>query len=122
MASSSARWRSKMSLSLPPLFRRSSTALLCAADSGPRAPSICTGVPGDRARSGTIIGTLAHPARPSAVQSSSPWIKDRCGGALILGLRADAPDGVADIVGHQQCPGPVERDADGSTVGFALGA
>ena len=42
---------------------RSRIALLCAADSGPRAPSSCTGGPERRARSGTMVGRLLQPAR-----------------------------------------------------------
>jgi len=58
MASSSARWRLKMSVGCPPLCKRCRMARLCAADSGPCAPSSGTGRAGRRASSGTKVGRL----------------------------------------------------------------
>src|SRR5688572_12622792 len=51
-----------MPVSSPRLARRSRTALLCAAERGPRVPSSRTGADGVRAMSGTTRGSEPQPA------------------------------------------------------------
>src|SRR6185369_5352635 len=69
--SSSARWRSKMLVSSPRLFRRSRMALLCAALSGPCAPSRRTGADECDAMSGTMTGSVLQPAAAASSNAAS---------------------------------------------------
>ena len=57
MASSSARWRSKMLVSCPRLESPARMALLCCTDRRPRAPSSPTGRDERSAMSGTMVGS-----------------------------------------------------------------
>src|SRR5690349_15537445 len=61
-----------MPVSAPRPARRARMALLCAADSGPREPSRCTGREGRASMSGTMVGSVPQPAiAPASAQAQS---------------------------------------------------